>query len=51
MFTPNAASDKMRKGIKIARNMYSSANIGTPMNANAINNNTPKRSCVMGKIC
>jgi hypothetical protein len=30
MLTPSAASDRIRNGIRMARNMYSSASIGTP---------------------
>jgi hypothetical protein len=33
MFTPSAASDKITKGIKMARNRYSSASKGTPQKA------------------
>jgi hypothetical protein len=51
MFTPKAASDKIRKGIRMARIMYSSAMKGTAKNANAMMSNTPQRSCAMGKIC
>ena len=44
MFTPSAASARIRNGIRMARNMYSSASIGTPMKAKAISASTAQRS-------
>jgi len=51
MFTPRAASARMRKGMRMARNMYSSTSSGTPMKANAMKARMTQRSCAIGKIC
>jgi hypothetical protein len=49
MFSPSAARLRMRKGMKMARNRYSSASIGTPMAAKATMAQIARRSCAMGK--
>jgi hypothetical protein len=51
MFSPSAASDRMRKGMRMARKAYSSASSGTPITAKASSSVMPTRSCVIGKTC
>ena len=51
MFSPMAANDMIRNGIRIARYMYSSATSGTPTRATASSSTMPQRSCAIGKIC
>jgi hypothetical protein len=51
MFSPSAASDRMRKGISTARNRYSDASAGTTTAATTSSATMKKRSCAIGKIC
>ena len=50
MFSPSAASEKIRNGIRIALNQYSEAVNGTATKATAISTAKPMRSWRIGKI-
>ena len=51
MFNPKAAKDRIRKGMRMARKVYSSARAGTTSTAKATSSTIAALSCRMGKIC
>jgi hypothetical protein len=50
MFRPRAASDRIRKGMRMARKRYSDAKAGTTMAAKTRISPMAMRSCAMGKM-
>jgi len=51
MFRPSAASDRIRKGIRMARNQYSEPTSGSTTKATSSSRAIAQRSWKMGKIC
>ena len=48
---PSAASDKIRNGVRMARNQYSGAVSGTATKAKSNRANIAQRSWLMARIC